>query len=109
MPTLRPSTLLRASCLTTSATSAPRHDSGEIDQGIIDTLAAVNRLVEVGPAPGPVWAVSERWREEASGGTADGDTPSACRAALIQRHRLRRSAAGHGGDLEQAGTLGGQI
>ena len=65
--TLRPSTLLRASCLTTSATSAPRHDSGEIDQGIIDTLAAVKRLVEVGPAPGPVWAVSERWREEASG------------------------------------------
>lgn len=31
-----------------------RHDSGEIDQGIMDTLAAVGRLVEAGPAPGPV-------------------------------------------------------
>lgn len=31
-----------------------RHDSGEIDEGIIDTLAAVGRLVEAGPAPGPV-------------------------------------------------------
>lgn len=30
-----------------------QHDSGDIDQGIIDTLAAVKRLVESGPAPGP--------------------------------------------------------
>ncbi|HEY0719168.1 MAG TPA: SRPBCC family protein [Streptosporangiaceae bacterium] len=30
-----------------------RHDSPEIDQGITDTLAAVKRLVEAGPAPGP--------------------------------------------------------
>ena len=29
------------------------HDSGDIDQGIADTLAAVKRLVESGPAPGP--------------------------------------------------------
>jgi hypothetical protein len=29
-----------------------RHDSGDIDQGVIDTLAAVKRLVEAGPAPG---------------------------------------------------------
>jgi hypothetical protein len=34
--------------------AAPRHNSGEIYQGIIGTLAAVKRLVEVGPAPGPV-------------------------------------------------------
>ena len=31
-----------------------RHDSADIDQGISDTLAAVKRLVEAGPAPGPV-------------------------------------------------------
>jgi uncharacterized membrane protein len=30
-----------------------RHDSGEIDQGIVGTLAMVKRLVEAGPAPGP--------------------------------------------------------
>lgn len=30
-----------------------RHDSGDIDQGITDTLMAVKRLVEAGPAPGP--------------------------------------------------------
>ena len=30
-----------------------RHDSGEIDRGIAETLATVKRLVEVGPAPGP--------------------------------------------------------
>jgi hypothetical protein len=30
-----------------------RHDSGGIEQGIADTLAAVKRLVEAGPAPGP--------------------------------------------------------
>jgi uncharacterized membrane protein len=30
-----------------------RHDSGEIDQGIAETLDAVRRLVEAGPAPGP--------------------------------------------------------
>jgi uncharacterized membrane protein len=30
-----------------------RHDSGDIDQGIADTLANVKRLVEAGPAPGP--------------------------------------------------------
>ena len=29
------------------------HDSGQIDQGIRDTLTAVKRLVEDGPAPGP--------------------------------------------------------
>jgi hypothetical protein len=30
-----------------------RHDSGEIDRGIAETLAEVKRLVEAGPAPGP--------------------------------------------------------
>ena len=30
-----------------------RHDSGDVEQGIIDTLADVKRLVEAGPAPGP--------------------------------------------------------
>jgi hypothetical protein len=30
-----------------------RHDSGEIDRGIAETLAEVKRLVEGGPAPGP--------------------------------------------------------
>ena len=30
-----------------------RHDSGEIDRGLADTLAEVQRLVETGPAPGP--------------------------------------------------------
>ena len=30
-----------------------RHDSGGIEQGIADTLAAVKRLVEAGAAPGP--------------------------------------------------------
>ena len=29
-----------------------RHDSGEIDRGITETLAAVKRLVEAGQAPG---------------------------------------------------------
>ena len=31
-----------------------RHDSGEIDQGLADTLPAVKRLVETGPAPDSV-------------------------------------------------------
>ena len=30
-----------------------QHDSGDIDQGAIDTLTTVKRLVESGPAPGP--------------------------------------------------------
>jgi Polyketide cyclase / dehydrase and lipid transport len=30
-----------------------RHDSGDIDRGIAETLASVKRLVEAGPAPGP--------------------------------------------------------
>ncbi|HEY2261109.1 MAG TPA: SRPBCC family protein [Streptosporangiaceae bacterium] len=31
-----------------------RHDSHDIDRGIAETLATVKRLVETGPAPGPV-------------------------------------------------------
>jgi uncharacterized membrane protein len=31
-----------------------RHDSGDIGRGVTDTLAAIKRLVEAGPAPGPV-------------------------------------------------------
>jgi hypothetical protein len=30
-----------------------RHDPGDIDQGISQTLETVKRLVEAGPAPGP--------------------------------------------------------
>ena len=30
-----------------------RHDASDVDQGITDTLTAVRRLVEAGPAPGP--------------------------------------------------------
>ncbi len=30
-----------------------RHDSGDIDRGISQTLKTVKRLVETGPAPGP--------------------------------------------------------
>ena len=36
-----------------------RHDSGGIDRGIADTLAAVKRLVEAGPAPGAERAAAE--------------------------------------------------
>ena len=31
-----------------------RHDSADIDRGIAETLATIRRLVEAGPAPGPV-------------------------------------------------------
>jgi hypothetical protein len=46
-----------------------RHDSGDIDQGIADTLAAVKRLVEVGRAPAPR---AERWVVTHEGATASG-------------------------------------